>query len=179
MFRFFMSALLASFLILAPVAPARAQQLSGNYDAQRVAQFTISAAADANTTNATNITFVAKNVYGSPIPFASFTVYLADTTNGLGLTAITASGSAGTLAVTGIIGGCDTTRSTPFVQGDFTSGSCLGVLTAKKSFQVMANASGQYILYVLDSLKSPFVPCAQAAGFTGCGAALVSGSYHP
>ena len=112
----------------------------------------------ANGANTTAITFQLKDGAGNNLAaVVPIDVWLSDAATDIGLTATTASGAVGAGA----------------------SGTDLGALTAKKALRSLTDATGKYILGVIDTSKTAFFPCCTLPG-TGqisVGAQLTAGSY--
>jgi hypothetical protein len=112
----------------------------------------------ANGANTTAITIQLKDGGGNNLAVVvPIDVWLSDAATGIGLTGTTASGTVGTGA----------------------SGTDLGTLTSKKAFRSITDATGKYILGIVDTVKTGFFPCCTIAG-TGqifVGAQLTAGSY--
>jgi hypothetical protein len=86
--------------------------------------------------NISNITITCKDVFGRVLTGArNLTVYLAAASTGIGLTALTASGT---------------------VQAKASSGTDMGVITAKKALDIQTLANGTYILEITDTGKQAF-----------------------
>jgi hypothetical protein len=116
----------------------------------------ISAAAGA--LNTTLITIQLKDGGGNNLAVVvPLDIWLSDANTGIGLTATTASGAVGAGA----------------------SGTDLGALTAKKAIRSLTDATGKYILSILDTSKTLFFPCCTIAG-TGqifVGPQLITANY--
>jgi hypothetical protein len=85
-------------------------------------------------------------------------VWLSDAATGAGLTATTASGG---------------------ITAETSDGTILGVMTAAKALTVQTNASGIFVLRIVDSAKTAFYPCACLSVQSVVGAQLTTASYHP
>ncbi len=118
----------------------------------------VSISAAAGTTNQALVTFQFKDAAGNNLAaVVPIDVWLSDAATGIGLTATTASGAVGAGA----------------------SGTDLGALTAKKAIRAITDATGKYVLGIVDVAKTAFFPCCTIAG-TGqiaVGAQLTAGSY--
>jgi hypothetical protein len=90
----------------------------------------------AGAANITTVKIQAANKDGNPIAGVfNLTVFLSDAATGIGLTAVTASGT---------------------VQAKAASGTDVGVITAKKALDVTTLADGSYTLEITDSAKTLF-----------------------
>lgn len=87
----------------------------------------------------------------------NFDVWLSDAATGAGLTATTASGG---------------------ITAETSDGAIRGVQTASKALSVQTNASGIFVLRIVDSAKTAFYPCATLNVTTTVGAQLTTASYH-
>ena len=104
------------------------------------------------------VTFQVQDALGSAVSAVfNLDVFLSDASTGIGLTGTTASG--------GI--------------ADGASGKTLSIMTSAKALRVQTDATGKYILQIIDSSKTTFYPCANLAGQgVTVGAQLTAASYH-
>lgn len=117
---------------------------------------TVTAAVATDGANKTKVTLTVLRANGGPAPYATFILYLSDSSVGAGLTATTASGA---------------------VANDGTSGADLGVITTKKALHVQANAAGVYALSITDTAKTAFKVVVMMEGIPFVVKTLAAGNY--
>lgn len=108
--------------------------------------------------NKTLVTITVQNANGAALPHSVCDLYLSDDADGLGVTAVTASGAVG-----------DKTAG--------TTGTVLAILTTKKVLRVKAIANGTYQLSITDTAKTAFYIFVIIDGVPRRVATLVTASY--
>ena len=106
-----------------------------------------------------DVTFQVADLHGNAVAGVfNLDVWLSDAATGAGLTATTASGG---------------------IAAETAGGAIFGTMTASKAVFVQTNASGAFVLRIVDSAKTGFYPCASLNTTPTIGAQLTTASYHP